>query len=81
MQLAAQSSFKGKSDRSKYSKAALLCKYITDIRKSYKKDLKSKDLETKQLATELQPLANVLNESLGRLQLSFAQLTQFTADA
>ena len=51
MQLAAQSSFKGKSDRSKYSKAALLCKYITDIRKSYKKDLKSKDLETKQLAT------------------------------
>jgi len=51
MQLAAQSSFKGKSDRSKYSKAALLCKYITDIRKSYKKDLKSKDSETKQLAT------------------------------
>ena len=51
MQLAAQSSFKGKSDRSKYSKAALLCKYITEIRKSYKKDLKSKDSETKQLAT------------------------------
>ena len=51
MQLAAQSSFKGKSDRSKYSKAALLCKYITKIRKSYKKDLKSKDMETKQLAT------------------------------
>ena len=51
MQLAAQSSFKGKSDRSKYSKAALLCKYISKIRKSYKKDLKSKDKETKQLAT------------------------------
>jgi len=51
MQLAAQSSFKGKSDRSKYSKAALLCKYISGIRKSYIKDLKSKDSETKQLAT------------------------------
>lgn len=51
MQLAAQSSFKGKSDRSKYNKAALLCKNIEKIRKSYKKDLKSKDKETKQLAT------------------------------
>jgi DNA topoisomerase I len=51
MQLAAQSSFKGKSDRSKYSKAALLCKNIEKIRKSYKKDLKSRDAETKQLAT------------------------------
>lgn len=51
MQLAAQSSFKGKSDRSKYNKAALLCSNIEKIRKSYKKDLKSKDLETKQLAT------------------------------
>ena len=51
MQLAAQSSFKGKSDRSKYSKAALLCKYITKIRKSYKKDLKAKNIETRQLAT------------------------------
>jgi len=51
MQLAAQSSFKGKSDRSKYNKAALLCKNIEKIRKSYKKDLKSKDMETKQLAT------------------------------
>jgi DNA topoisomerase-1 len=51
MQLAAQSSFKGKSDRSKYNKAALLCKNIEKIRKSYKKDLKSKDSETKQLAT------------------------------
>jgi len=51
MQLAAQSSFKGKSDRSKYNKAALLCKNIGKIRKSYKKDLKSRDKETKQLAT------------------------------
>lgn len=51
MQLAAQSSFKGKSDRSKYNKAALLCKNIEKIRKSYKKDLKAKDSETKQLAT------------------------------
>jgi DNA topoisomerase I len=51
MQLAAQSSFKGKSDRSKYNKAAMLCKNIGKIRKSYKKDLKSKDDLTKQLAT------------------------------
>lgn len=51
MQLAAQSSFKGKSDRTKYNKAALLCKNIVKIRKSYKKDLKSKVNETKQLAT------------------------------
>jgi len=51
MQLAAQSSFKGKSDRFKYNKAARLCDRIVDIRKSYKKDLKSKDKETKQLAT------------------------------
>lgn len=51
MQLAAQSSFKGKSDRSKYNKAALLCKNIAKIRKSYKNDLKSKDNEMKQLAT------------------------------
>ena len=51
MQLAAQSSFKGKSDRSKYNKAALLCKNIGKIRKSYKDDLKSKDNLTKQLAT------------------------------
>lgn len=51
MQLAAQSSFKGKSDRSKYNKAAKLCDKIVDIRKSYKKSLKSKDKETRQLAT------------------------------
>lgn len=41
----------------------------------------SERIETKSLATELQPLASVLNESLDRLQQSFAQLTQFTADA
>jgi DNA topoisomerase-1 len=51
MQLAAQSSFKGKSDRSKYNKAALLCKFIEKIRNSYKTDLRSKDSETRQLAT------------------------------
>jgi DNA topoisomerase-1 len=51
MQLAAQSSFKGKSDRSKYNKAAKLCDKIVKIRKSYKTDLKSKDEEIKQLAT------------------------------
>ncbi len=38
-------------------------------------------IETSKLETELQPLAKVLNESLARLQHSFAQLTQFTADA
>jgi DNA topoisomerase-1 len=51
MQLAAQSSFKGKSDRTKYNKAAMLCDKIVNIRKSYKKDLKTKDKETRQLAT------------------------------
>mmetsp|Transcript_68202 Transcript_68202/g.101327 ORF Transcript_68202/g.101327 Transcript_68202/m.101327 type:complete len:735 (+) Transcript_68202:290-2494(+) len=53
MQLAAQSSFKGKSDRSKYNKAALLCENIDKIRDSYKKKLKSKSLETKQLGTAM----------------------------
>jgi DNA topoisomerase-1 len=51
MQLAAQSSFKGKSDRSKYNKAAKLCDKIVDIRKAYKKSLKSKDKEVRQLST------------------------------
>lgn len=53
MQLAAQSSFKGKSDRSKYSKAALLCDNIDKIRGSYKKKLKSKELEERQLGTAM----------------------------
>ena len=53
MQLAAQSSFKGKSDRSKYSKAALLCDNIDKIRASYKKKLKAKDIETRQLGTAM----------------------------
>mmetsp|Transcript_40632 Transcript_40632/g.45395 ORF Transcript_40632/g.45395 Transcript_40632/m.45395 type:complete len:789 (-) Transcript_40632:142-2508(-) len=51
MQLAAQSSFKGKSDRFKFNKAAKLCEKIVKIRNSYKTDLKSKDNEVKQLAT------------------------------
>jgi heavy metal sensor kinase len=41
----------------------------------------SERIETKNLETELQPLANVLNDSLSRLQQSFSQLAQFTADA
>lgn len=53
MQLAAQSSFKGKSDRSKYNKAALLCDNIDKIRASYKKKLTSKDMEDRQLATAM----------------------------
>ena len=53
MQLAAQSSFKGKSDRSKYNKAAKLCGNIDKIRKDYKKNLKSKSMETRQLATAM----------------------------
>ena len=51
MQLAAQSSFKGKSDRKKYNKAALLCQNIVKIRAATRKSLKSKDLEERQLAT------------------------------
>mmetsp|Transcript_61717 Transcript_61717/g.93157 ORF Transcript_61717/g.93157 Transcript_61717/m.93157 type:complete len:719 (-) Transcript_61717:132-2288(-) len=51
MQLSAQSSFKGKSDRSKYGKAAKLCDKIVDIRKAYKKSLKNKDKELRQLST------------------------------
>jgi DNA topoisomerase-1 len=51
MQLAAQSSFKGKSDRSKYNKAALLCESIHKIRAATRKSLKSKDTEERQLAT------------------------------
>jgi len=53
MQLAAQSSFKGKSDRSKYNKAALLCENIDKIRASYKKKLKAKSVEKRQLATAM----------------------------
>lgn len=53
MQLAAQSSFKGKSDRSKYNKAALLCENIDKIRASYKKKLKSKENNDRQLATAM----------------------------
>ena len=53
MQLAAQSSFKGKSDRSKYNKAARLCENIEKIRASYKKKLKAKSFETRQLGTAM----------------------------
>jgi len=53
MQLAAQSSFKGKSDQSKYNKAAILCENIDKIRRDYKKKLKSKSKEDKQLATAM----------------------------
>jgi len=52
MQLAAQSSFKGKSDRAKYGKAAGLCgKTILKIRAATKKGLKAKKAEDRQLAT------------------------------
>mmetsp|Transcript_6100 Transcript_6100/g.12788 ORF Transcript_6100/g.12788 Transcript_6100/m.12788 type:complete len:734 (-) Transcript_6100:124-2325(-) len=53
MQLAAMSSFKGKSDRLKYNKAARLCSAIDQIRKDYKKNLKSKNNSTRQLATAM----------------------------
>ena len=53
MQLAAQSSFKSKSDRSKYNKAAKLCGNIDKIRADYKKNLTSKSHETRQLATAM----------------------------
>lgn len=53
MQLSASSSFKGKSDQSKYNKAALLCDNIDKIRASYKKKLRSKESETRQLATAM----------------------------
>uniref|UniRef100_A0A6U5F964 DNA topoisomerase 1 n=1 Tax=Corethron hystrix TaxID=216773 RepID=A0A6U5F964_9STRA len=53
MQLAAMSSFKGKSDRSKYNKAARLCSEIDRIRKDYKKNLKSRDTAKRQLATAM----------------------------
>lgn len=53
MQLAAQSSFKGKSDRFKYNKAALLCDNIDKIRASYKKKLKAKSQQDRQLATAM----------------------------
>jgi len=51
MQLAAQSSFKGKSDRQKYNKAALLCLNIGKIRTATRKALRAKKTEDRQLAT------------------------------
>ena len=53
MQLAAQSSFKGKSDRAKYCKAARLCGKIDAIRASYKKKLTSKDMAERQMGTAM----------------------------
>jgi len=53
MQLAAQSTFKGKSDMSKYNKAAMLCDNIDNIRLDYKKKLKAKSLEERQVATAM----------------------------
>lgn len=38
-------------------------------------------IETSELEQELVPLAEVLNQTFARLQMSFQQLTQFTADA
>ena len=51
--LAAQSSFKGKSDRSKYEKAMRLKGAIPKIRADYKRNLNSKDLFNRQLATAM----------------------------
>lgn len=53
MQLAAQSSFKGKSDRAKYCKAARLSGKINKIRTSYKKKIKSKDMAERQMGTAM----------------------------
>jgi len=53
MQLAAMSSFKGKSDRSKYNKAARLCGNIEKIRRDYKKNLLAKEKGLRQLATAM----------------------------
>jgi len=53
MQLAAMSSFKGKSDRSKYNKAARLCGNIEKIRSDIRKNLKSNDKAVRQLATAM----------------------------
>ncbi len=51
--LAAQSSFKGKSDRDKYGKAMRLKGCIGKIRADYKKNLTSKDAFNRQLATAM----------------------------
>ena len=53
MALAAASSFKGKSDRSKYNKAARLIGHIDEIRKDYGKNLKSKERTLRELATAM----------------------------
>lgn len=53
VQLAASSSFKGKSDRNKYGKAIRLLHSIGKIRKDYGKNLKAKDMLSKQIATAM----------------------------
>lgn len=51
--LSASSSFKGKSDKEKYDKAARLKDYIGHIRADYEKNLFKSNKETRQLATAM----------------------------
>ncbi|KAK4684184.1 DNA topoisomerase I, partial [Tremellales sp. Uapishka_1] len=51
--LAAGSSWKGQSDRSKFEKARELIKHVDQIRKDYSEDLKSKVMADRQRATAL----------------------------
>lgn len=51
--LSASSSFKGKSDKEKYDKAARLKDNIGKIRHDYEQNLTSKDKDAKQLATAM----------------------------
>jgi DNA topoisomerase I len=53
MMLAAQSSFKGKSDCDKYGKAMRLKGCIDKIRSDYKKNINSKNKFNRQLATAM----------------------------
>jgi DNA topoisomerase I len=52
-QLSASSSFKGKSDKSKYDKAMKLKGYIGAIRRDYEAGLRSNEKVTRQLATAM----------------------------
>jgi len=53
VQLAASSSFKGKSDRDKYNKAATLKGYINKIREDYGQNLWKKSHRPRQIATAM----------------------------
>mmetsp|Transcript_34351 Transcript_34351/g.43371 ORF Transcript_34351/g.43371 Transcript_34351/m.43371 type:complete len:884 (+) Transcript_34351:47-2698(+) len=53
VQLAASSSFKGKSDRDKYNKAAMLKGYINKIREDYQYNLWKKNTNARQIATAM----------------------------